>query len=76
MNDEGYGSCAACGKEIVVRIDLSKGARQEYLQNCPGCHHSNLARIEVKSDGDVFVWVMAAPRDQRGPVSPTNNDGG
>lgn len=29
--------CDGCGEEIVVRIDLSGGGEQEYVEDCPVC---------------------------------------
>jgi Cysteine-rich CPXCG len=32
MNDEASYNCDSCGEEIVVPIDLTAGARQEYVE--------------------------------------------
>jgi hypothetical protein len=34
MNDEASYVCDSCGEEIVVPIDLSAGASQEYVEDC------------------------------------------
>lgn len=43
--------CGACGEEIVVPVDLSQGADQEYVEDCPVCCHPNTIRISVSRDG-------------------------
>jgi Cysteine-rich CPXCG len=50
MKDEGSYICESCGEEIVVPIDLSAGAEQEYVEDCLAsetCYH--------------FVWSFASP---------------
>ena len=37
MNDEASYICSACGEEIVVPIDVSAGASQEYVEDCAVC---------------------------------------
>ena len=44
--------CASCGEEIVVPIDVTAGARQEYTEDCPVCCHPNLIRVELGADGE------------------------
>jgi hypothetical protein len=57
MNDEVSYVCDSCGEEIVVPIDLSAGASQEYVEDCPVCCRPNVIRIEVDEDDDVRVWA-------------------
>lgn len=38
--------CDSCGEEIVVPVDLSAGARQDYVEDCPVCCHPNVIRVE------------------------------
>ena len=52
-------TCAFCGETIVVPIDPSAGAAQEYVEDCPVCCSPNVLRIEVV-DGDDFR-VRAEP---------------
>lgn len=47
--------CDSCGEEIVVPVDLSGGANQEYVEDCPVCCHPNVIRVGVGRDGDVRV---------------------
>lgn len=57
MNDEATYVCDSCGEEIVVPIDVSAGASQEYVEDCPVCCCPNTIHIEVGEDGDVRVWA-------------------
>jgi hypothetical protein len=50
--------CGACGEEIVVPVDLSQGAEQEYVEDCPVCCRANVIRVEVDPDGEVSVWAQ------------------
>ena len=57
MNDEASYVCDSCGEEIVVPIDLSAGALQEYVEDCPVCCCPNIDHIEVGEDDDVRLWA-------------------
>jgi hypothetical protein len=57
MNDEACYVCDSCGEEIVVPIDLSAGASQEYVEDCPVCCRPNVIHIEVDEEADVCVWA-------------------
>lgn len=57
MNDEGTYVCGACGEEIVVPIDLSQGAEQEYVEDCPVCCRANVVHVEIDPTGEVSVWA-------------------
>jgi hypothetical protein len=59
MKDEACYVCDACGEEIVVPIDLSAGAAQEYVEDCPVCCRPKVVHVEVDADGDVRVWASA-----------------
>ncbi len=56
MNDEATYICDSCGEEIVVPVDPSAGAHQEYVEDCPVCCHPNVLTIEVDEDGSVRIW--------------------
>jgi len=43
--------CPECGELIVVPIDVSAGARQDYVEDCPICCHPNVIHIELDDDG-------------------------
>lgn len=57
MQDEATYCCPSCGEEIVVPIDMTEGAHQEYVEDCPVCCHPNTIHVEVEEGGDVRVWV-------------------
>jgi hypothetical protein len=56
MNEDATYICDSCGEEIVVPIDLSAGAEQSYVEDCPVCCHPNLIHVEVDEDGVARVW--------------------
>ncbi|HZZ73114.1 MAG TPA: CPXCG motif-containing cysteine-rich protein [Pirellulales bacterium] len=55
MQPEASYVCPSCGEEIVVEVDLSAGAEQEYVEDCPVCCVPNVLRISVAADGDVSI---------------------
>jgi len=55
METEGSYTCESCGEEIVVPIDPSAGAAQEYVEDCPVCCHPNVIRVEFDETGDSRV---------------------
>lgn len=57
MDDETTYICDACGEEIVIPIDLSAGAHQQYVEDCPVCCRPNVVHIDVDEDGDVRGWA-------------------
>ena len=57
MQDEASYICEACGEEIVVPVDLSAGAAQAYVEDCPVCCRPNVIHVEIEDDGDVRVWA-------------------
>ena len=56
MHDEASYVCGACGEEIVVPVDLSAGASQEYVEDCPVCCRPHLVHVEVDEEGEARVW--------------------
>ena len=56
MNDEASYVCDGCGEEIVVPIDPSAGARQEYVEDCPVCCRPNVVHVELR-DGEPRAWA-------------------
>ena len=59
MNDESSYVCDGCGEEIVVPIDLSQGAHQKYVEDCPVCCQANVIHVEIDDLGSVLVWGEA-----------------
>jgi hypothetical protein len=49
--------CDSCGEEIVVPLDLSAGAHQEYVEDCPICCRPNVICVEIDEDGEARVWA-------------------
>lgn len=59
MNDDASYTCDACGEEIVIPIDSSAGANQEYVEDCPVCCHPNVLQVQVAMDGSITVSAKA-----------------
>jgi len=51
MQDETTYLCATCGEEIVIPIDFSAGAVQDFVEDCPVCCRPNRVRVEIAEDG-------------------------
>jgi transcription elongation factor Elf1 len=47
--------CDSCGEEIVVPVDISAGAHQSYVEDCPVCCHPMTLQIEIDPDGEARV---------------------
>jgi len=47
--------CDSCGEEIVVPVDLSAGAHQDYVEDCPVCCHPMRLRVDVDPDGEARI---------------------
>lgn len=56
MNDESTYICDHCGEEIVVPIDFSAGASQQYVEDCPVCCNPNEIYVEIEGLGEIRVW--------------------
>ena len=55
MRDEASYLCDACGEEIVIPIDPSAGAFQQYVEDCPVCCHPHVLVIELDDSGEARV---------------------
>ena len=55
MDEEASYTCGACGEEIVVPVDTTAGACQEYVEDCPVCCRPHLLIVRVDSDGHVMI---------------------
>ncbi len=52
--------CEACGEEIIVPVDVSAGASQDYVEDCPVCCQPNLIHVDVDEyTGRAQVWAEA-----------------
>ena len=58
MHAEAEYICDACGEPIVIPVDLSQGARQQYGEDCPVCCHPLLITVEVDPDGSARAWAQ------------------
>ncbi len=56
MKEEASYVCGACGEQIVIPIDPSAGARQEYVEDCPVCCRANVIHVEIDEDGETRTW--------------------
>jgi len=59
MYDEPSYICQSCGEEIVVPIDLTAGAEQVYVEDCPICCHPHVLHVTIDADGNAGVWAEA-----------------
>ena len=57
MTNEASYICDACGEEIVIPLDPSAGASQEYVEDCPVCCRANVVHVEFDTDGEAQVWA-------------------
>ena len=59
--DEGAYVCPHCGEQIVVPLDPSGGADQQYVEDCPVCCNPNVIRVEFFDDPAeaARVWAEA-----------------
>ena len=55
--------CDACGEEIVVPLDLTEGARQTYVEDCPVCCRASVIHVEFNENRPPSVW--AEPEQDR-----------
>lgn len=59
IRDDASYTCQSCGEDIVIPIDFSAGANQEYTEDCPVCCRPHLVHVRIESDGDPTVWAEA-----------------
>ena len=51
-------NCDSCGEEIVIPVDLSAGATQNYVEDCPVCCRANAIHVKIDDD-EASVWAEA-----------------
>lgn len=57
---EGSYTCPTCGETIVIPLDRSGGADQEYVEDCPVCCNPNVVHVEFFENGETpRVWADA-----------------
>ena len=59
MEEELTYVCRFCGEEIVVPVDPSAGAEQEYVEDCPVCCRPHVLLVRVARDGRVSIEARA-----------------
>ena len=59
MLSEGRYICQACGEEIVVEVDPSAGARQQYSEDCPVCCRPHLLTVRIEAGSAVSIEAEA-----------------
>jgi hypothetical protein len=57
MHDESSYLCPTCGEEIVLPLDPSAGAVQDFVEDCPVCCRPNRVRVEIAEDGTASAWA-------------------
>jgi hypothetical protein len=57
--DEGAYVCPTCGERIVIPIDPSGGADQQYIEDCPVCCNPNVVHLEFFDGEPPRVWAEA-----------------
>jgi hypothetical protein len=55
LADEAGYVCGSCGEEIVVPLDPSAGASQQYVEDCPVCCAPNEVFVDYDEDGTARV---------------------
>jgi transcription elongation factor Elf1 len=50
-------TCAVCGQQVVVEVDLSAGRHQQYVEDCQVCCSPNVITIDFDDKGR--AWVAA-----------------
>ena len=61
MKDEASYVCEACGKEIVVPVDVWAGAAQAYVEDGPVCCRPNVIHAAIENNGAVRVADIRLP---------------
>jgi len=49
--------CDSCGEEIVIPIDPTQGAEQEFVEDCPICCCPSVVTVQIEDDGTIRVWA-------------------
>jgi hypothetical protein len=55
VQPEALYTCDSCGEQIEIPIDLTAGACQEYVEDCPVCCNPNVLRVQIDPDGEPRV---------------------
>ena len=57
MDDQASYTCPSCGEQIVVPVDVSAGADQDYVEDCPVCCCPNQVHVHIGRNGSVRISV-------------------
>jgi hypothetical protein len=57
LREQAAYDCDWCHEQIVVPLDVSAGATQEYVEDCPVCCRPNLIRVEIDEEGSPRIWA-------------------
>ena len=55
LDDEATYVCDSCGEEIVVPVDASAGAHQDFVEQCPVCCNPMKLHVEIEPDGEARI---------------------
>lgn len=59
MQTEAAYLCESCGEQIVIPVDLSAGAAQTYVEDCPVCCRPHVLRVQISPTGEIEVQAEA-----------------
>ena len=59
METEATYICDACGEEVVIPLDPTQGASQQFVEDCPVCCRPNSIRVEIDPDGKARAWAQS-----------------
>ena len=55
MDDSAEYVCDSCGEVIVIPVDISAGASQQYVEDCPVCCNPNVITVSIDDVGQAEV---------------------
>lgn len=61
MNEDAEYVCDACGETIVIPVDVSAGAHQVFVEDCPVCCRPSEIHVELGRRGDVATCHGRGP---------------
>jgi transcription elongation factor Elf1 len=61
IEDDYFFSCPYCGQDLSVRLDVSGGSRQSFIQDCEVC--CSPIQIEIGLKGEEVVSFSAVPAE-------------
>lgn len=59
MQTEARYTCDSCGEEIEIPVDISAGAHQSYVEDCPVCCNPNVIEVTIDEDGVAIARARA-----------------